>query len=124
MAGWHTRTAVAAIKRFNDIEPQQRRRETLESLKRVFIRESQRQPLMMVFEDLHWIDNETQSFLDGLIDSLPKTRILLVLNYRPGYSHGWSDRSTTLKFASIRYHPQAPRNCYNIYWETTKTWRR
>ena len=93
---------IAAIKRFNDIEPQQRRRETLESLKRVFIRESQRQPLMLVFEDLHWIDNETQSFLDGLIDSLPKTRILLVLNYRPGYSHTWSDRTY---YTQIRVDP-------------------
>ena len=55
----------------------------LTRVKRVLIRESQRQPLIMVFEDLHWIDNETQAFLDSLVESLPMARILLLVNYRP-----------------------------------------
>ena len=63
-----------AIKKFNEMEPQQRRRQTFESLKRLMIRESQKQPLLMVFEDLHWIDNETQAFLDNLVESLPMAR--------------------------------------------------
>ena len=69
------------------MEPQQRRRHTLDAVKRVLIRESQRQPLLVVFEDLHWVDNETQAFLDSLTDSLPMARILLLVNYRPGYVH-------------------------------------
>ena len=62
---------VEMIKRFDAMDPQQRRRRTLDAVKRVLIRESQRQPLLIVFEDLHWIDSETQAFLDGFIESLP-----------------------------------------------------
>src|SRR5215468_1057567 len=62
-----------ATKRYLAMEPQQRRRFTLDAVKRVFIREAQRQPLLIVFEDLHWIDGETETFLDRLIESLPMT---------------------------------------------------
>ena len=43
----------------------------------------------MVFENLHWIDSETQAFLNSLIDSLPTARLLLLVNYRPEYHHAW-----------------------------------
>ena len=59
----------------------------------MLIRESQRQPLLIVFEDLHWIDSETQAFLDSLIESLPMARILLLVDYRPEYSHRWGDKT-------------------------------
>ena len=75
------------------MDPQQRRRYTFEALKRVLIRESQRQPLLIVFEDLHWIDSETQAFLDSLIESLPMARILLLVDYRPEYSPRWGDKT-------------------------------
>jgi class 3 adenylate cyclase/tetratricopeptide (TPR) repeat protein len=81
------------ITRFNSMDPQQRRRYTLDALKRICILESQRQNLLLVFEDLHWIDHETQAFLDVLVDSLPMARLLLLVNYRPGYSHEWSEKS-------------------------------
>ena len=64
----------------------QRRQRTLEAVKRLLLRESQVQPLLVVFEDLHWIDAETQALLDGLIESLPTARILLLVNYRPEYA--------------------------------------
>ena len=51
------------------------------------------QPLVLVFEDLHWIDGETQAILDNLIDSLPAVPILLLVNYRPEYQHGWGGRT-------------------------------
>ncbi|HWX76695.1 MAG TPA: AAA family ATPase, partial [Candidatus Acidoferrales bacterium] len=89
----HQRSLLDAIKRFGDMEPQQRRRYALEALKRLMIRESQRQKLILVFEDLHWIDNETQAFLDNLVESLPLTQMLLLVNYRPGYSHNWADKT-------------------------------
>ena len=82
-----------SIQKFKDMEPQQRRRHTFEALKRVMIRESQKQPLLLVFEDLHWIDNETQAFLDNLVESLPMARMLLLVNYRPGYNHNWADKT-------------------------------
>jgi tetratricopeptide (TPR) repeat protein len=46
-----------------------------------------------VFEDLHWIDTETQSLLDLLIESLPGARALLLVNYRPEYSHSWGSKT-------------------------------
>jgi tetratricopeptide (TPR) repeat protein len=71
------------------LEPPQRRQRTLDAIKRLLLRESQAQPLLLVFEDLHWIDSETQAFLDSLVESLPTARILLLVNYRPEYQDGW-----------------------------------
>jgi class 3 adenylate cyclase/tetratricopeptide (TPR) repeat protein len=74
-------------------DPPQRRRRTLDALKRVLLRESQVQPLCLMFEDLHWIDAETQALLDSLVESLPTTRLLLLVNYRPEYQHGWGSKT-------------------------------
>ena len=60
---------------------------TLDAVKRLLLRESQVQPLLLVFEDLHWIDSETQALLDSLVESLPTARLLLLVNYRPEYQH-------------------------------------
>ena len=51
------------------------------------------QPLLVLFEDLHWIDSETQALLDSLVDSLPTARLLLLINYRPEYRHGWGGKT-------------------------------
>jgi len=71
----------------------ERHRRTLDAVKGLFILESQTQPIVLVFEDLHWVDRETQDFLDGLIESLPTSRILVLTNYRPEYKHDWGGRS-------------------------------
>lgn len=75
------------------LDPTQRRRRTLDAVKTLLHRESIVQPLVLVFEDLHWIDGETQAFLDSLVESLPATRILLLVNYRPEYAHGWGGKT-------------------------------
>ncbi len=75
--------------RWHTFEPLQRRQLTLDAIKRLLLRESQAQPLLLVFEDLHWIDSETQALLDNLVESLPTARILLLANYRPEYQDGW-----------------------------------
>jgi class 3 adenylate cyclase/tetratricopeptide (TPR) repeat protein len=75
------------------LEPSQRRRQTLDAVKRLLLRESQVQPLCVIFEDLHWIDSETQALLDALVESLPAARVLLLVNYRPEYSHQWGSRT-------------------------------
>jgi class 3 adenylate cyclase len=85
--------ALPADSPFLALDPLQRRRRTLEALKRVLLRESQVQPLLLVFEDLHWIDSETQAVLDMLVESLPTTRVLLLVNYRPEYQHGWGSKT-------------------------------
>jgi class 3 adenylate cyclase/tetratricopeptide (TPR) repeat protein len=71
------------------LDPSERRRHTHEAVTRALLRESQVQPLCVVFEDLHWVDAETQAVLDGLVGRLPGARILLLVNYRPEYRHGW-----------------------------------
>jgi len=75
------------------LDPPQRRQRTLDAVKRLLLRESQEQPLLVIFEDLHWIDSETQALLDSLVESLPTARLLLLVNYRPEYQHGWGSKT-------------------------------
>jgi class 3 adenylate cyclase/tetratricopeptide (TPR) repeat protein len=96
---------IDMVKRFRAMDPQQRRRSTFDALKRVLIRESQRQSLLLVFEDLHWIDSETQAFLDSFVESLPMARILLLVDYRLEYSHCWGDKSY---YTQLRVNPLQP----------------
>src|SRR5262245_62139950 len=84
------------------LDPSQRRLRTLDAVKRLLLRESQVQPLLLVLEDLHWIDSETQSFLDSLIESLPTARLLLLVNYRPEYQHGWGSKTY---YSQLRIDP-------------------
>ena len=70
-----------------------RKRGTLDSIKRILLRESLNQPLMVIFEDLHWIDEETQAVLNLLADSIANARVLLLVNYRPEYSHQWNSKT-------------------------------
>jgi tetratricopeptide (TPR) repeat protein len=78
---------------FLQLDPPQRRQRTLDGLKRILLRESQVQPLLLIFEDLHWIDSETQALLDSLVESLPTSRLLLLVNYRPEYQHSWGNKT-------------------------------
>jgi len=75
------------------IDPQIRNRRTLEALKRVLLRESLNQPLMLIFEDLHWIDRETQALLSLIADSIGTAKVLLLVNYRPEYTHNWTNKT-------------------------------
>ncbi len=79
--------------RWQALDPSQRRQRTLDAVKSLLLRESQGQPLLVVFEDLQWVDSETQALLDSLVESLPLARIALLVNYRPEYSHGWAAKS-------------------------------
>jgi class 3 adenylate cyclase/tetratricopeptide (TPR) repeat protein len=90
---------------FLHLDPPQRRQRTLDGLKRVLLRESQVQPLLLVFEDLHWIDSETQALLDRLVESLPTTRLLLLVNYRPEYQYGWGSKTY---YTQLRLDPLPP----------------
>ncbi|MBI3249211.1 MAG: AAA family ATPase [Deltaproteobacteria bacterium] len=83
------------------MDPQIRRKRTFEALKKLFLRESLNQPVILIFEDLHWIDGETQGFLDVLSESVASARILLLTNYRPEYRHEWGQKTyyTQLRLA-------------------------
>ncbi len=78
---------------WQNLDPPQRRQRTLDAVKRLLLRESQVQPLLVVFEDLHWIDGETQALLDSLVESLGSARLLLLVNYRPEYEHRWGSKT-------------------------------
>ena len=76
------------------LDPPQRRQRTLDGVKRLLLKESQLQPILVMFEDLHWIDSETQALLDSLVESLPTARLQLLVNYRPEYQHAWASKTT------------------------------
>ncbi len=86
------------------LDPDERRRRTFDAVKRLWLREAREQPLLVIVEDLHWIDPETQALLDGLVDSLGSARLLLLVNYRPEYRHGWGGRT---HYTQIRVDPLA-----------------
>jgi len=96
---------------FLTLDPPQRRKRMLAALKRVLLRESQVQPLLLVFEDLHWIDTETQALLDGLVESLPTARVLLLVNYRPEYQHSWGSKTY---YTQLRLDPLPPVSAHEL----------
>jgi len=75
------------------MDGQVKKRRMLEAIKRILLRESLNQPLMVIFEDLHWIDEQTQELLNLLADSIATAKILLLVNYRPEYSHQWGSKT-------------------------------
>ena len=88
--------------RWRTLSPQQRQRQTLAAIRTVLMRESRRQPLVLLVEDLHWIDGQTQAALDALVDGLGAHRLLLLVTYRPGYRHDWAAKSY---FSQVRLDP-------------------
>jgi class 3 adenylate cyclase/tetratricopeptide (TPR) repeat protein len=90
---------------WDSLDRPQRRQRTLDAIRLLLLRESQVQPLLVLFEDLHWIDSETQAMLDSLVESLPTARILLLVNYRPEYEHPWSRKTYYLQ---LRIDPLPP----------------
>jgi class 3 adenylate cyclase/tetratricopeptide (TPR) repeat protein len=93
------------------LDPPQRRQRILDGIKRLLLRESQVQPLLLVFEDLHWIDAETQALLDSMVESLPTARLLLLVNYRPEYQHAWGSKTY---YRQLRIDPLPPENAEEL----------
>ncbi len=90
---------------FRALDPGERRRRTLEALKRLLLRETRVHPVLLVVEDLHWIDAETQTLLDGLVEGLATAPLLLLVNYRPEYRHGWGNKTY---YTQLRLDPLGP----------------
>ncbi len=93
------------------LDPPQRRQQTLDGIKRVLLRETQVQPLLLVFEDLHWIDAETQALLDSVVESLPSARLLLLVNYRSEYQHAWGSKTY---YRQLRIDPLPPESAEEL----------
>jgi class 3 adenylate cyclase/tetratricopeptide (TPR) repeat protein len=81
------------------MNPQQRRGETLDALRRMLARAAAIRPQVVVIEDLHWVDAATEQFLAALVDGVPGMRVLLVFTYRPGYGHPFGERSFVTRIA-------------------------
>jgi predicted ATPase/class 3 adenylate cyclase len=78
-AGWQT------------LDPLRRREHMLDALRRLILHESRIQPLLLVFDSLHWMDSQTQAFLDAIVQNLAGSRILLLITHRPEYQHPWPE---------------------------------
>jgi predicted ATPase len=83
---------VAGADPLAQMDPKIKRRRTLDAIKQIILRESLNQPLTVIFEDLHWIDDESQALLDLLADSIGNSRVLLLVNYRSGYRGDWTKK--------------------------------
>src|SRR5262245_40379433 len=93
------------------MDPQIRRRRTFEAIKRLLVRESLNQPLILIFEDLHWLDNDTQAFLALLGESVATAKILLLMNYRPEYRHEWGNKTY---YTQLRLDPLEPQDAQEL----------
>src|SRR5262249_50704177 len=89
----------------------QRRQHILDAVKSLLLRESQVQPLLLVCENLHWIDAETQALLDRLVESLPTARLLLLVTYRPEYQHSWGSKTS---YVQLRLDPLRPEHALDL----------
>jgi class 3 adenylate cyclase/tetratricopeptide (TPR) repeat protein len=89
-------------RRWQALDPPQRRRQTLHAIEHLLLRESQVQPLCLVFEDLHWTDGQTLAVLDSLVESLPGASVLMLVNYRPEYEDGWAGK---LYYTRLKINP-------------------
>lgn len=76
------------------MDPQIRRRRIFNAIERLVLREARNQPVLMVMEDLHWIDEETQGFLTAFGRAVEGARVLLLVNYRPEYQPRWDGGTT------------------------------
>ena len=84
------------------VNPQAQSLRMLDAVKRLLLRESLAQPVIIEFEDLHWVDGETQQLLNLLADSIASARLLMLVNYRPDYAHQWG---TKTYYTQLRVDP-------------------
>ena len=82
---------------WDELNPQLRRRQTFDALRRLLLRQSEAQPLLVVFEDLHAIDSESEALVNAMVESIPALPVLVLATYRQEYRHQWGNK---------RYHTQ------------------
>jgi class 3 adenylate cyclase len=93
---------VESVDPLAQMDPKVKRERTVDAIRRIVLRENLNQPLVVIFEDLHWIDAQTQALLDLLADSIVDSRVLLLFNYRPEYSDQWDSKTY---YSQIRLDP-------------------
>ncbi|MCH8995271.1 MAG: AAA family ATPase [Chloroflexi bacterium] len=117
-AGWDevARTTVPYLKYLLNVDPgdaavtamdpMERRAGIFDGLRALLLQESQRRPLVVVVEDLHWVDEKTEEALAALVDVVASAPVLLVLNYRPGYAHSLGERTYYSRLALGHLPPE------------------
>ncbi|HYB48780.1 MAG TPA: AAA family ATPase [Streptosporangiaceae bacterium] len=89
------------------LDPAAIRARTFDALCQLLVAQSGRRPLIVLIEDLHWIDRTSEDFLAGFADELPSVPIMLLATYRPGYSPPWTGKSFTSQLALRPLSPAA-----------------
>ena len=87
------------------MDPQLKRQRTFDAITQVLLRESLKQPVLLLIEDLHWLDRETEAWLHLLSERLATVRLLLLVNYRPEYQHAWGSKTY---YTQLRLDPLGP----------------
>src|SRR4029453_1063551 len=85
--------------RLTGLFPAAVRSRTLEAIRQLIIQGSRRRPLVLVLEDLHWIDRTSEEYVQALVESLTGSAIMFIATYRPGYRPGWMDKSYVTQIA-------------------------
>ena len=93
------------------LDPPRRRQHMLDALRRLLLHESRIQPLLLVFDSLHWMDSETHAFLDALVQALADARVFLLVTHRPEYQHPWAEAS---HYTGLLLKPLPPDNAEQL----------
>ena len=75
------------------MSPEARKDRIIDAITRIALMGSEIRPLIMAFEDLHWMDKSSEETLKYLLDSITGARIFLIFTYRPEFVHSWGGRS-------------------------------
>ncbi|KPK21215.1 MAG: hypothetical protein AMK69_22260 [Nitrospira bacterium SG8_3] len=84
------------------VSPETRKARVVEALRMIVLRSSGIRPLIMAFEDLHWVDKNSEDVLKSLLESIPGARVLLIFTYRPQFVHTWGGKSYHSQLNLIR----------------------
>jgi predicted ATPase/class 3 adenylate cyclase len=93
------------------LDPPLRRRRTFEAITRLLLRESLNQPVLLLVEDLHWLDSETHAWLTLFSERVATARLLLLVNYRPEFHHGWGSKTY---YRQLRLDPLGSEEAYAL----------
>jgi transcriptional regulator with AAA-type ATPase domain/tetratricopeptide (TPR) repeat protein len=90
---------------WGNLDPRQRRDHTHDAVTRLLLREARQQPLLVILEDVHWVDVETRALLDCLVAALASARVLLLVSHRGGFEHAWDGKA---RYGQIELHAFTP----------------
>jgi predicted ATPase/class 3 adenylate cyclase len=75
------------------LSPEEKKNRIIEAIRQITLKGCEIRPLIMAYEDLHWVDKSSEDVLKYLLDSIPGARVLLIFTYRPEFVHTWGAKS-------------------------------